>query len=389
MLPGRASRPPKAPSNVGSVKTLVTGGAGLIGSHIVDALLERGEQVRVLDSLHPQTHPHGRPQWIPDDVELVEGDVRDLGALRRALTGVETVYHQAAFGGFTSAGSEYFDANATGTSRIFDVIAAERLPIRKVVAASSQAIYGEGLYTCPTDGEVQPTMRPLERFLAGRWEAVCPVCGGDLAGSRTSERAAWNGETPYAVSKLAEERIVLGQGRLLGIPTVALRYAVTFGPRQSIFNPYTGVVSIFSTRLLNGLAPLVFEDGLQTRDFVFVEDVARANLLVMDDERANGRVFNVGRGDPVTVIRLVESLADAWGLERSYELSGEFRPGDVRHLVTDGTAIRALGWEPRVALEEGLRRAVEWMRSLGRLDEYLSAALDELRDRGVVMRSAA
>jgi dTDP-L-rhamnose 4-epimerase len=371
------------------VKTLVTGGAGLIGSHIVDALLERGEQVRVLDSLHPQTHPHGRPQWIPDDVELVEGDVRDLGALRRALTGVETVYHQAAFGGFTSAGSEYFDANATGTSRIFDVIAAERLPIRKVVAASSQAIYGEGLYTCPTDGEVQPTMRPLERFLAGRWEAVCPVCGGDLAGSRTSERAAWNGETPYAVSKLAEERIVLGQGRLLGIPTVALRYAVTFGPRQSIFNPYTGVVSIFSTRLLNGLAPLVFEDGLQTRDFVFVEDVARANLLVMDDERANGRVFNVGRGDPVTVIRLVESLADAWGLERSYELSGEFRPGDVRHLVTDGTAIRALGWEPRVGLEEGLRRAVEWMRSLGRLDEYLSAALDELRDRGVVMRSAA
>jgi dTDP-L-rhamnose 4-epimerase len=369
--------------------TLVTGGAGLIGSHIVDALLERGERVRVLDSLHPQTHRSGRPAWIPADVELIHGDLRDRAAVSRALRGVDTVFHQAAFGGFTADISEYFDANVTGTTRIFEVIAAERPPVRKIVVASSQAIYGEGLYRCPEHGEVQPGMRPLERLERQEWEAVCPSCGDDLSGARTHEEVRWNGLTPYAVSKLAEERIALGMGRQLEIPTVALRYAVTFGPRQSVFNPYTGVVSIFSTRLLNGLRPLVFEDGFQTRDFVFVEDVARANLLVMDDDRANGRVFNVGRGEPITVTRLVEALAAAWELPATFELSGEFRPGDVRHLVTDAAAISALGWRPEVGLEEGLRRAVDWMRTLGRLGEYLTDALGSLRDQGIVVQSGA
>jgi dTDP-L-rhamnose 4-epimerase len=372
-----------------TVTALVTGGAGLIGSHIVDALLARGEQVRVLDSLHPQTHRAGKPDWIPDEVHFVEGDVRDTEAVRKALRGVDTIFHQAAFGGFTADIGEYFDANVTGTARLFEVIAEERLPIRKIVVASSQAIYGEGLYHCREDGEAQPDMRPLERFLSQRWEAVCPTCGGELDGARTHENVRWNGRTPYAVSKLAEERLALGMGRQLGIPTVALRYAVTFGPRQSIFNPYTGVVSIFSTRLLNDLPPLVYEDGHQTRDFVFVEDVARANLLVMDDSRADGGVFNVGRGEPVTVIHLVAALAAAWGLPAAYELSGEFRPGDVRHLVTDATAIRALGWQPEVTLEDGLRRAVAWMRDLGPLDEYLSEALRPLRDQGIVLKSGA
>jgi dTDP-L-rhamnose 4-epimerase len=371
------------------MSVLVTGGAGLIGSHIVDALLARGEQVRILDSLHPQTHPLGAPPWIPDGVEFIEGDVRNRDDVHRALLGVDRVFHQAAFGGFTSAISDYFDANATGTARIFEVIAEERLPVQKVVAASSQAIYGEGFYECPVHGRVQPSMRRLDRLTLGDWESECPECGADLRGGLTSEEAGWNGLTAYAVSKLAEERIVLGMGRQLGIPTVALRYAVTFGPRQSIFNPYTGVVSMFSTRLLNGLEPLLFEDGLQTRDFVFVEDVARANLLVMDDDRANGRALNVGRGEPVTVTRLVEALAAAWDLPTTYELNGEFRPGDVRHLVTDGTQIRALGWAPRTSLEEGLQRAVEWMRTYGELDEFLTGALAGLREQGIVVQSQA
>jgi dTDP-L-rhamnose 4-epimerase len=200
----------------------------------------------------------------------------------------------------------------------------------------------------------------------------------------TREDARWNGETPYSVSKLAEERTVVGMGKRLGIPTVALRYAVTFGPRQSVFNPYTGVVSIFSTLLLNGLPAVVYEDGLQTRDYIFVRDIARANLLVMEDDRANGRVFNVGRGEPVTVIELLEQLSAAYGREPSYRIAGEFRPGDVRHIVHDATAIRELGWQPETSLADGLAQVAAWILEQGTVEEYYSRALDQLRERGVV-----
>jgi dTDP-L-rhamnose 4-epimerase len=370
---------------------LVTGGAGLIGSHIVDLLLERGQRVRILDNLDEQTHPNGRPAWIPDEAEFVEGDVRDRTLLVRVLDGVDEIYHQAAFGGFTSEISTYYDANTTGTARIFEVIAEHRLPVRKIVAASSQAIYGEGAYECAEHGTVQPAMRALERLLDRHWEPVCPICGLDVRPALTPEEARWNGETPYAVSKLAEERTVVGMGKHLGIPTVALRYAVTFGPRQSVFNPYTGIVSIFSTLLLNDVPAVVYEDGLQTRDFAFVRDIARANLLVMEDERADGRVFNVGRGEPVTVVELLEKLAAAYGREPNYAVPGEFRPGDVRHLVHDASAIRELGWQPETGLLDGLAVTADWIGGQGALDEYYSDALDRLRERGVVQssRSAA
>lgn len=369
------------------MKALVTGGAGLIGSHVVDLLLERGHDVRILDNLEPQTHPRGRPDWIPGDAEFVAGDVRDPDCLARCLAGVDDVYHQAAFGGFTTEISMYYDANATGTARIFEVIEARRLPIRKVVAASSQAIYGEGYYHCEEHGLVQPGLRTVDQFAANDWEPRCPSCDHPLEPRLTDESALWNGQTPYAVSKLAEERTVLGMGHRLGIPTVALRYAVTFGPRQSVFNPYTGVVSIFSTLLLNGLRPTVYEDGLQTRDYIFVRDIAAANLLVMKDDRANGHAFNVGRGEPVTVIDLIEKLAAAYGLDPAYEIGGEFRPGDVRHHVHDAGRIRALGWRPASTLEDGLEQFVGWIRELGDLRDYFSEALDHLRDRGVVMSS--
>jgi dTDP-L-rhamnose 4-epimerase len=369
------------------VTTLVTGGAGLIGSHIVDLLLERGRPVRILDNLDTQTHPKGKPTWIPADAEFVEGDVRDRDLLARALEDVEEIYHQAAFGGFTNEISTYYDANATGTACIFEVIAERRLPIRKLVAASSQAIYGEGIYLCDEHGRVQPAMRTLERLAERRWEPPCPICGRDVLPALTPEDALWNGETPYAVSKLAEERTVVGMGKRLGIPTVALRYAVTFGPRQSVFNPYTGIVSVFSTLLLNDVPAVVYEDGSQTRDFTFVADIARANLLAMDGDRANGRVFNVGRGEPVTVVELLEKLAAAYERQPAYTVPGEFRPGDVRHLVHDATSIRELGWQPETTLEHGLEQVAEWIQSQGALDEYYSDALDRLRATGVVQSS--
>jgi dTDP-L-rhamnose 4-epimerase len=366
------------------VTALVTGGAGLIGSHIVDLLLARDTRVRILDNLDPQTHPNGRPDWIPDDAEFVQGDVRDRDILARVLEGVDEVFHQAAFGGFTSEISLYYDVNATGTARIFEVIAERGLDIRKVVAASSQAIYGEGLYLCDEHGRVQPAMRTLDRLAEGQWEPPCPICGRDVRAALTPEGVDWNGETPYAVSKLAEERTVIGMGMRLEIPTVALRYAVTFGPRQSVFNPYTGIVSIFSTLLLNGTPAVVYEDGLQTRDFTFVTDIARANLLAMDDDRADGRVFNVGRGQAVTVVELLEQLAAAYDLPPSYTIPGEFRPGDVRHLVHDAAAIRTLGWEPLSTLEDGLEAVAGWIRGQGDVREYYTEALERLRLTGVV-----
>lgn len=366
---------------------LVTGGAGLIGSHVVDLLLERGERVRILDNLDAQTHPQGRPAWVPADAELVEGDVRDPDCLARSLEGVDEIYHEAAFGGFTTEISHYYDVNATGTARLFEVIAERRLAPRKVVVASSQAIYGEGLYRCPLDGLVQPGTRAIDQLARGEWEPRCPRCGHDLAPTLTPEEAAWNGETPYAVSKLAEERTAIGMGKRLGIPTVALRYAVTFGPRQSVFNPYTGVVSVFSTLLLNGIPPVVYEDGRQTRDYVFVRDVARANLHVMADPRSDWQVLNVGRGEPVAVIELIELIAAAYGLEPDHTVPGEFRPGDVRHLVHDASRIRELGWRPATTLEDGIAQVAEWISSLGEVRDYYSGALEGLRRRGVVMKS--
>jgi dTDP-L-rhamnose 4-epimerase len=366
------------------VTTLVTGGAGLIGSHLVDALLERGRRVLILDNLDAQTHPRGRPPWIPSDAEFIEGDVRDVDVLARVLKGVEEIFHQAAFGGFTPQISTYYDANATGTARIFEVIGERGYEIRKVVAASSQAIYGEGTYVCAEHGLIQPPMRTLDRLSSRCWEPPCPHCGRDLRPTLTPEEARWNGETPYAVSKLAEERTVIGTGKRLGIPAVALRYAVTFGPRQSVFNPYTGIVSIFSTLLLNDVPAVIYEDGLQTRDFTFVRDIARANLLAMEDERADGRVFNVGRGEAVTVIELMELVASAYGLKPSYTMPGEFRPGDVRHLVHDATSIRELGWKPQTTLQDGLAEVAGWIRKQGALEEFYSNALEILRKAGVV-----
>jgi dTDP-L-rhamnose 4-epimerase len=203
----------------------------------------------------------------------------------------------------------------------------------------------------------------------------------------TDESARLNGETPYAVSKIAEERTIIGLGKRFGIPTVALRYAVVYGPRQSPFNPYTGILSIFSTLMLNGRRPRAFEDGRETRDFVFVHDIVRATLLAMESEAADGQVLNVGRGMPVDIVTVVEQLAGAYGREPEYLITGEFRPGDVRHLVLDSSRMQALGWEPETALDEGLTQMASWFVELGDVEDYFSDMLTTLRERGVVLES--
>ncbi len=369
------------------MKALVTGGAGMIGSHLVDALLGRGDEVRILDNLDPGSH-RGRPAWIPSEAEFVEGDVRDRERLAACLEGVNDVYHlAAAVGGVTDEIAKFFDVNATGSTLILETVARRGLGIRKLVVASSQATYGEGLYRCEEHGVIQPGLRANEDMAGGVWEPPCPECGRSLTPLLTDETARLNGETPYAVSKIAAERAVIGLGKRLEIPTVALRYAVVYGPRQSVFNPYTGILSIFSTLLLNGRQPRAFEDGRETRDFVFVGDVVRATMAAMDRDDADGQVFNVGRGQPVTITEVIETLANAYGLEPDYVITGEYRSGDVRHLVLDARRMRALGWTPETTLDEGIAAMAEWIRGLGPLEDVFSGTLAEQREQGAILQS--
>ena len=372
---------------------LVTGGAGLIGSHLVDALVERGAKVRVLDSLDEQTHPCGAPDWINPEAEFIHGDVRDEAVLLKALDGVEYVSHQAAFGGFTPELSKYIECNAAGIASLYEVLHRNALPVRKVVAASSQAVYGEGAYECDTEGckgngrQYPRSLRDPDDLREGIWEPFCRDCRESLLPVNVPEDKPLYTETIYGISKLAEEKLVLGLGRKLGIPSVALRYAVTYGPRQSVFNPYTGVVSIFSTQLLNGKSPVVFEDGNQTRDFLYVSDNVAANLLCLESQEADGRVFNVGTGRPVTVNQLVRELARIYESNLEPLLTGECRPGDVRHFVQDASAIGELGFVPQVSLEKGLECYARWILSLGDVGEHFSKARAVMEQTALVIKT--
>jgi dTDP-L-rhamnose 4-epimerase len=369
------------------LKALVTGGAGLIGSHIVDLLLRKGYAVRILDNLEPSTHFEGRPPWIPAEAEFIQGDMRSTDDVRRALQGVEIIFHQAAYGGFALEMTKMTDVNATGTARLFEVIRTDGLDIKKIVVASSQAVYGEGKYLCPQCGLCYPEPRPLEQMERRDWEPHCPGCDAPLSPVPIDESAPVKLIGTYHLTKYFEERLTLALGREWGIPAVALRYMLTYGPRQSVFNPYTGICSIFSTRLLNNLPPVLYEDGEQSRDFVFVEDVAQANVAVMESDAANGRVFNVGTGRPTTIRQFAELLRAAYGATAQPSLPGQFRPMDFRHLVADITALRSIGWEPAVSVEEGVRRYAEWILSMKRPAEYFTQAEASLK-RARVVRQA-
>ena len=373
------------------MKALVTGGAGLIGSHIVDLLIENDHEVRILDNLAKPTHLQGKPAWINPQAEFMVGDVRERADLDRALQSVDWVFHQAADGGFTDAISHYFTNNAMPTAVLYELIR-DKHPVKKVVTASSQAVYGEGKYACPEHGAQYPVPRSIEQMRARDWEQVCPAdvngnpCGLPMEGIPINESHI-NPLLPYAMSKYMNEILALNLGKLYAIPTVALRYSLTYGPRQSLFNPYTGITSIFSTRILNDKSPVVYEDGQQTRDFIFVEDVARANLLVAEREEADYQVYNVGTGIATPVLDFAQTLARVYGRGVQPELRSEFRPGDFRHLSTDATRLRELGWVPQVALNDGLRRYADWIQSYTTIEEYFSEVEHLLKSTNVVMQT--
>lgn len=366
------------------MKALVTGGAGLIGSHLVDLLLERGFEVKILDSLVKPTHLKGKPSWIPEEAEFILGDVRNMEDLDKALKGVDYVFHQAAEGGFMPEIAKYVHANCLGTANLIELII-KKHPIKKLVVASSQAVYGEGKYSCPEHDTINPDLRPVSQLSKKEWESKCPICSLELTPLPTDESSNIGAETTYAISKYTQERLTIGLGKGYGIPTVALRYSVTYGPRQSIFNPYTGVCSIFSTRMLNGFPPIVYEDGRQTRDFIYVGDVAKANLVVAESNKATHQVFNVGTGKQTSVLNLIAALAKKYNLAIEPLMRDEFRPGEVRHLFADNSKLRSIGWKPEVTLDEGVDKYVEWIKTQSDIKEYFSEAEEQLKKMKVVM----
>src|SRR6266576_554055 len=326
-------------------RALVTGGAGLIGSHVTDLLVREGWKVRVLDNLEPQTHRRGKPAWINPKVEFTHGDIRNRETIAAALDKIDVVFHQAAYGGYMPEIVKFVHVNSLGTAQMLEVIREKHLPIRKVVVASSQAVYSEGAGECPNHGLVFPSVRPIEQLRKGDWEVRCPICGATTKSVPTPENAPVAGETVYGLTKVDQERLVLIWWKQVGIPTVALRYSCTYGPRQSIFNPYTGVIAIFCTRLLNGLPPMLYEDGEQTRDFSFVEDVARAILLAVETDRLDGLAVNIGSGRGIPIREIAEQLSDILKIDIAPEINGEFRPGEMRHITSEITRIRSAGYE--------------------------------------------
>jgi dTDP-L-rhamnose 4-epimerase len=365
-------------------RALVTGGAGLIGSHVADLLVREGWKVRVLDNLEPQTHRRGKPAWISNDVEFIEGDVRDRETISAALDNIDIVFHQAAYGGYMPEIAKYVHVNSFGTAQMLEVICEKNLRIRKIVVASSQAVYSEGAGSCPNHGLVFPNVRPIGQLRTGDWSVRCPICNAATESAPTPEHAPVGGETVYALTKVDQERLVLLWGKQIGIPTVALRYSCTYGPRQSIFNPYTGVIAIFCTRLLNNLPPVLYEDGEQIRDFSFVEDIARANLLVAETDKLDGLPVNVGSSRGTPIREVAEQLSAALQIEIQPEVNGEFRPGEMRHLITDATRIRAIGYEPQVDLAAGIRRYLDWIQVQTDIRDYFSEAEKILRTKGIV-----
>lgn len=365
-------------------RALVTGGAGLIGSHISDLLLREGWQVRILDNLEPQTHRNGKPAWVPEAAELCVGDIRDAATMRDALDGVDTVFHEAACGGYMPEMSKYVHINSFGTAQMLEIIRDENLPVRKVIVASSQAVYSEGAGRCRTHGMVFPPAREQPQFLAGDFSVHCPHCWAQTTSVPTPEETPIGGETIYAITKVDQERLALTWGKQTGVPTVALRYSCTYGPRQSIFNPYTGVIAIFATRLLNGQPPVLYEDGQQTRDLCFVEDIARANLLAATTDVLDGLPINVGSGRASTIADVARMVSEGLGVAIEPLVPGEFRPGEMRHLISDISKIQAAGYEPSVDVADGIERYLRWIKAQGDVRDYFAAAEALLKARRIV-----
>ena len=366
-------------------RVLVTGGAGFIGSHLVDALVRRGDSVRVLDNLQPQVHRGGKPAYLNPKADYLFEDLLQPEPLRRALEGMEAVVHLAALVGVGQSMYEvarYVEGNCLGTGRLMDALAKDRRPaLKKLVVASSMSIYGEGLYRCAEHGALSPSPRDAARLARHQWELPCPTCGKDVTPLPTPEDKPLQPTSVYATSKRDQEELCLNVGQAYGIPTVALRFCNVYGPRQALYNPYTGACAIFSARLRNGKPPVLYEDGEQTRDFVHVSDIVQGILLALDEPRMAGLALNVGTGRAASIRQVAEALAQAYGVRVASTVANRFRAGDIRHCSADIRRISAFGFRPKVSLNEGLADLVRWGASAEAEDLFDQAEWELLERR--------
>ncbi len=365
---------------------LVTGGAGFIGSHTVDLLLARGYRVRVLDSLQERVHPEGWPTYLPAAVDRFQGDVTCRDDWLRALEGMDAVIHLAAYQDYMPDFSTFLQVNTFSTALLFELIVEKDLPIQKVVSASSQAVYGEGKFECSEHGICYPPFRPAEQLQRGAWELACPDCGEPMAPRELTEDRV-NPHTAYGISKYALEMVSHNLGRKYGIPTVNMRYSIVQGPRNSFFNAYSGICRIFTLRLLHDQPPICYEDGQQLRDYVYVGDVARANVLVLEDQRADYRSFNVAGQRPTNVIDYARTVARACGAQIDPQVTDDYRFGDTRHTVSSWEQLGELGWQPEVGLDRIIGEYVEWVRLQPNLEDFYARTEPVMRAANIIRRA--
>src|SRR5687767_4820452 len=371
---------------------LVTGGAGYIGSHLVDRLVADGYDVTVLDNLEPQVHRTGTwPSYANAGAQYVRGDVRDRAVFEPLVVAADAVVHFAAavsIGQSMYEVDRYVDVNTRGTALLLDILVNQKHHVQKVIVASSIGVYGEGAYLCATCGPQAPGVRPAEQLAARQWEQRCPRCGAELRSVPTPESKALYRDNIYSMTKYHQEEMVLLIGKTYGIPAVAPRFFNVYGPRQSLSNPYAGVAAIFLSRLLNDKQPVVFEDGGQLRDFVSIHDVVRCLILMLEKPGADYLPVNVGSGQTVTILEIARTLARLLGASIEPQVTNRGRLFDIRHNTADITLARArLGYEPTVSLEKGMAELIEWARSSpdGAVD-FFDRAMSELEQKGLLVK---